>query len=142
MRPLPGSRDRSPAPGAPGEGPLVPLLRPGDDPADPLTLVTWYQALSSALATDVPHDLLGFWLYPASGGSILLGPAELAADRLAGKQIYHASECLAAVERRRGATDDLDPAEIERRNLDQTQVARLGSVDRKSIGENLGVAAP
>ena len=83
MRPLPGSRDRSPAPGAPGEGPLVPLLRPGDDPADPLTLVTWYQALSSALASDVPHDLLGFWLYPSSGGSVLLGPAELAADRLA-----------------------------------------------------------
>lgn len=83
MRREPGSRDRIPAPGAPGEGPLVPLLRPGDDPADPLTLVTWYQALSSALASDVPHDLLGFWLYPASGGSVLLGPAELAADRLA-----------------------------------------------------------
>ena len=61
----------------------MPLLRPGDDPADPLTLVTWYQALSSALASDVPHDLLGFWLYPSSGGSVLLGPAELAADRLA-----------------------------------------------------------
>lgn len=83
MRYEPGSRDRSPAPGAPGEGPLVPLLRPGDDPADPLTLSTWYQALSSALASDVPHDLLGFWLYPAAGGSVLLGPAELAADRLA-----------------------------------------------------------
>ena len=83
MRPDPRSHDRTPAPGAPGEGPLVPLLRPGDDPSDPLTLVTWYQALSSALATDVPHDLLGFWLYPAAGGSVLLGPAELAADRLA-----------------------------------------------------------
>ncbi len=60
----------------------MPLLRPGDDPADPLTLVTWYQALSSALSADVPHDLLGFWLYPAIGGSVLLGPTELAADRL------------------------------------------------------------
>ena len=33
-----------------GEGPLVPLLRPDDDPADPVTLVTWHEALSSALA--------------------------------------------------------------------------------------------
>ena len=80
MRDEPGPHAYPPAPGAPGEGPLVPLLRPGEDPTDPQTLDTWYQALSSALASDVPHDLLGFWLFPASGGSILLGPPELAAD--------------------------------------------------------------
>ena len=65
-----------------GEGPLVPLLRPEDDPADPVTLVTWYEALSSALAADVPHDLFAFWLYPVSGGAVLLAPEALAADAL------------------------------------------------------------
>jgi hypothetical protein len=85
--PMPASpspaRNRSPRGHAPlGEGPLVPLLRPDDDPADPVTLVTWHEALSSALAQDVPHDLFAFWLYPASGGSVLLAPEALAADRL------------------------------------------------------------
>ena len=57
-----------------GAGPLVPLLRPGEDPADPVTLLTWYEALSSALSADVPHDLFAFWIYPASGGAVLLAP--------------------------------------------------------------------
>jgi hypothetical protein len=65
-----------------GEGPLVPLLRPDEDPADPVTLVTWHEALSSALAADVPHDLFAFWLYPISGGAVLLAPEALAADAL------------------------------------------------------------
>jgi hypothetical protein len=65
-----------------GDGPLVPLLRPDEDPADPVTLVTWYEALSSALAADIPHDLFAFWLYPVSGGAVLLAPEALAADAL------------------------------------------------------------
>ena len=65
-----------------GAGPLVPLLRPGEDPADPVTLLTWYEALSSALSADVPHDLFAFWIYPASGGAVLLAPEALAADAL------------------------------------------------------------
>jgi GAF domain-containing protein len=65
-----------------GEGPLVPLLRADEDPADPVTLVTWHEALSSALASDVPHDLFAFWLYPVSGGAVLLAPEALAADAL------------------------------------------------------------
>ena len=65
-----------------GDGPLVPLLRPDEDPADPVTLLTWHEALSSALASDVPHDLFAFWLYPASGGAVLLAPEALAADAL------------------------------------------------------------
>src|SRR5690606_6987494 len=65
-----------------GEGPLVPLLRPADDPADPVTLFTWHEALSSAAAGDIPHDLFAFWLYPASGGVVLLAPEALAADQL------------------------------------------------------------
>jgi GAF domain-containing protein len=66
-----------------GEGPLVPLLRPGEDPADELTRATWHEALSVSLASEVPHELFGFWLYPAAGGSVLLGPEALAADQLA-----------------------------------------------------------
>ncbi len=66
-----------------GEGPLVPLLPSGEDPADPVTRATWHQAISVTLAPEVPHDLFGFWLYPVSGGSVLLGPEELAADHLA-----------------------------------------------------------
>lgn len=66
-----------------GEGPLVPLLRPGEDPADEVTRATWHEALSVSLASEIPHDLFGFWLYPAGGGSVLLGPEALAADNLA-----------------------------------------------------------
>jgi hypothetical protein len=65
-----------------GEGPLVPLLRPGEDPADEVTRATWHEALSVSLVNEIPHDLFGFWLYPAAGGSVLLGPEALAADRL------------------------------------------------------------
>lgn len=65
-----------------GEGPLVPLLRPGEDPADEVTRATWHEALSVSLASEIPHDLLGFWLFPAAGGSVLLGPEALAADHL------------------------------------------------------------
>lgn len=61
----------------------MPLLGAGDDASDSVTLDTWYQALSSALLADIPHDLFGFWLYPAGGGAVLLGPQELAADQLA-----------------------------------------------------------
>jgi len=34
------------------------------------------------LAADVPHDLLGLWLYPQAGGVVLLGPEALAQDDL------------------------------------------------------------
>jgi hypothetical protein len=68
-------------PPAAGE-PLVPILRldGGSDDAD--ALATWHQALSNALAPDVPHDLLALWLYPARGGAVLLGPEALAQDDL------------------------------------------------------------
>ena len=69
-------------PGNTGEGPLVPLPRPGQDISDPVLLATWHEALSSALSLDIPHDLFAFWLYPAEGGAVLLGPSELAADHL------------------------------------------------------------
>jgi hypothetical protein len=61
--------------------PLVPILRL-DGGGDADALATWHQALSNALAPDVPHDLLGLWLYPARGGVVLLGPEGLAQDDL------------------------------------------------------------
>jgi hypothetical protein len=66
-----------------GSEPLVPILRANDGQVDPLALATWHQALSNMAAVEVPHDLMGLWLYPSQGGVVLLGPAELAEDDLA-----------------------------------------------------------
>ena len=68
-------------PPAAGE-PLVPILRLDDGSDDADALATWHQALSNALAADVPHDLLALWLYPTRGGVVLLGPEALAQDDL------------------------------------------------------------
>ncbi|HET9041282.1 MAG TPA: hypothetical protein VFN40_13980, partial [Gemmatimonadales bacterium] len=56
----PPSGDR-PDPPPRGE-PMVPLLRAEQALGDPDALVTWYGALSNALSSDLPHDLLGLWL--------------------------------------------------------------------------------
>ncbi len=64
------------------EIPLVPSLPPGEESADAETLETWHLALSNAISSDLPHDLLGVWLYPAAGGAALIAPAALAADQL------------------------------------------------------------
>ncbi len=66
-----------------GREPLVPILRLDDGQVDPLALATWHQALSNTVSVEVPHDLMGLWLYPSQGGVVLLGPSELAADDLA-----------------------------------------------------------
>ena len=65
-----------------GGGPLVPILRLEQGLGDPVALATWHEALSDALAADLPHDLLGLWLYPHEGGVVLLGPEALAQDDL------------------------------------------------------------
>jgi hypothetical protein len=62
--------------------PLVPILRVEEGLADRTTLATWHEALSDALSADVPHDLLGLWLYTAAGAPVLLGPEALAQDSL------------------------------------------------------------
>ena len=62
---------------------LVPILRAGEGQVDPAALATWHQALSNTAAVEVPHDLMGLWLYPSQGGIVLLGPSELAEDDLA-----------------------------------------------------------
>jgi len=49
---------------------------------DPVALATWHEALSNTVAVEVPHDLMGLWLYPAHGGVVLLAPSELAQDDL------------------------------------------------------------
>jgi hypothetical protein len=61
---------------------LVPILRAEEGKADPVALATWHEALSNTVAVEVPHDLMGLWLYPSQGGSVLIGPAELAEDDL------------------------------------------------------------
>ena len=81
-------RPTEPADPAPRGEPLVPLLRAEEALGDPEALATWHAALSHALASDVPHDLLGLWLYPSHGGAphggaVLLGPEALAQDELA-----------------------------------------------------------
>lgn len=65
-----------------GGGPLVPILRLEQGLGDPVALATWHEALSDALAADMPHDLLALWLYPQEGGVVLLGPEALAQDDL------------------------------------------------------------
>jgi hypothetical protein len=54
----------------------------GEGQIDPVALATWHEALSNTLSVEVPHDLMGLWLYPIQGGVVLLGPAELAQDDL------------------------------------------------------------
>jgi GAF domain-containing protein len=65
-----------------GSEPLVPILRADEGQVDPIALATWHEALSNTVAVEVPHDLMGLWLYPAQGGAVLLGPTELAQDEL------------------------------------------------------------
>jgi GAF domain-containing protein len=67
----------------PASEPLVPILLVDDGQADPVALATWHQALSNTVSVEVPHDLMGLWLYPSPGGVVLLGPPELAEDDLA-----------------------------------------------------------
>ena len=77
------SDDPAHDPLASGAGePLVPILRVDEGKVDPLALATWHEALSNTLGVEVPHDLMGLWLYPMQGGSVLLGPAALAEDEL------------------------------------------------------------
>ena len=56
---VPGSTESSPSRPRPRGEPLVPLLRAEEGLADPDTLATWHSALSNALSSDLPHDLLG-----------------------------------------------------------------------------------
>jgi hypothetical protein len=63
-----------------GSEPLVPILRVEDGKVDPVALATWHQVLSNTVGIEVPHDLMGLWLYPTQGGVVLVGPPELSED--------------------------------------------------------------
>ncbi|HMH57527.1 MAG TPA: hypothetical protein VK535_14810, partial [Gemmatimonadales bacterium] len=65
-----------------GSEPLVPILRVEEGKVDAVALATWHEVLSNTLAVEVPHDLMGLWLYPIQGGVVLVGPAGLAEDDL------------------------------------------------------------
>jgi hypothetical protein len=61
---------------------FVPVLAwPGRRPTL-AELGTWHEALRGAVATLMPVDLLACWLYPSRGGSVLVGPGDLAGDQL------------------------------------------------------------
>ncbi len=61
---------------------FVPVLAwPGRRPSL-AELRTWHEALRAAVANLMPVDLFACWLYPARGGSVLVGPAALADDHL------------------------------------------------------------
>src|ERR1051325_5166653 len=68
-------------PGAPGD-PLVPLLPLEGGALDPVALSMWHLALGAAIGVEVPHDLFALWLFPVSGGVVLIGPDALALDRV------------------------------------------------------------
>lgn len=62
--------------------PLVPILPVQDGAPDSVSVSAWHLALSNLVGLDVPHDLLGLWLFPDRGGVILLAPSELGQDHL------------------------------------------------------------
>jgi hypothetical protein len=61
---------------------LVPQLDLSNGMPDPVAIATWHMALDSLVGTEIPHQLLAVWVFPESGGAVLLGPEALAHDRL------------------------------------------------------------
>lgn len=61
---------------------LVPVMPVEGGAPDPVELATWHLALSASTAEQVPHDLFALWLFPPSGGAVLLGPEALAQDHV------------------------------------------------------------
>jgi hypothetical protein len=61
---------------------LVPVLDLSSGPPDPVAITTWHMALSNLVAPEIPHQLLGLWIFPERGGPVLLGPDGLAQDSI------------------------------------------------------------
>jgi len=63
---------------------LVPVPRMDGDEGVPNTaaIATWHLALSNLVGVEIPHDLMGLWLFPDDGGSVLLAPEALSQDRI------------------------------------------------------------
>lgn len=62
---------------------LVPVLDLTAGSPDPVAVATWHMALSNLVGAEVPHQLLGLWVFPERGGVVLLGPDGLSQDHLA-----------------------------------------------------------
>src|SRR5262245_2710925 len=73
----PGSSD------IPREDPLVPFLPMEGGAPDPVAISTWHQALIASAGERVRNDLFALWLYPVTGGVVLLGPESLARESIA-----------------------------------------------------------
>lgn len=65
----------------PSEAFVPTMVWPGRRPSRG-ELASWYEALRHGIAEALPLDLMAFWLLPGRGGSVLVGPDGLAADRL------------------------------------------------------------
>jgi len=61
----------------------VPVLRLQGALWDPVALDTWREALSGLVRPEVPHELMGMWLFAGNGEAVLVGPGDLAADHIA-----------------------------------------------------------
>jgi len=81
---------------------LIPLPGPYESLDDVEVLAAWYDALTNIVGIEVPHDLLGLWVYTPRGAQ-LIGPASLAQDalrvplpapRVAGPQLRLLAEIL------------------------------------------------
>lgn len=81
---------------------FIPVLHwPGHRPSLG-DLRTWYEALSAAIGSVLPTDLVAVWVFPERGPPVLLGPPELDADdlRLPPANPLVATEALFALEDR------------------------------------------
>ncbi len=61
---------------------FVPVLDLSGGLPDPVAISTWHMALSNLVGSELPHQLFGLWVFPDRGGVVLLGPDDLAQDRL------------------------------------------------------------
>ena len=61
---------------------FVPALAWGGRRPSLAELTTWHEALRDAVGQILSLDLLACWLLPSRGGSLLIGPAGLAADAI------------------------------------------------------------
>ena len=57
-------------------------------------------------------------------------------------EIHHTAQRRGPVEGRRGALDDLDLAEVHRRDLQQAQSLSRQAIERQAVGQQLRVATP
>lgn len=122
---------------APLADPLVPLLPLEGHAPDPVALATWHLALGATTAVEVPHDLFALWLFPTSGGVVLLGPDALAQDsvevpvperHLLQDQLYKLEEVL---RRAKYGSAIAVPVRHEGRDV---AVILLGSFQRAAFG--------